>query len=144
MADRCGHRLLHGYVRMQSLPIVEALDQIADQVPLDDPVTVRLEGLRVLVTVTVGPIGGAADGRPAAIITASAESVAPLELKRIHRKLLEKATTMPVKARTLILAAGYKDNTFSRRMVSELVRAGLLIRDLDNRYALPTARPGAA
>jgi hypothetical protein len=52
-------------------------------------------------------------------------------LRRVHRKLLEKATSDPIPTKKLITSAGYAVNTYSRDAVTHLCRAGLLLRTPD-------------
>lgn len=47
-------------------------------------------------------------------------------LRRVHRKILEKATPEPVPTKRLIALAGYAVNAWSRDAVTELCRAGYL------------------
>lgn len=49
-------------------------------------------------------------------------------LRRIHHKLLEKATLEPMATKRLIQLAGYEVNTYSRDAVTFLVRYGYLQR----------------
>lgn len=58
--------------------------------------------------------------------------------RRVHRKILEKATPQPTPAKVLIKLAGYKLNTYARDAITDLVRDGYLIR-LPEGLVLPRA-----
>jgi hypothetical protein len=75
---------------------------------------------------------------------APAESPAPPpKLRRIHHRLLAKASATPVPAKKLIALAGYCVNTYSRDAVTQLCRAGLLLRTPDG-IRLPPGSQDAA
>ena len=52
-------------------------------------------------------------------------------LRRIHRKLLEKAGADPIPVKKLIALAGYEPNTYGREAVTYLCRLGYLERTPD-------------
>ena len=127
--------------------VADALALLGKLAEASKPLAVRIAYGEVVASLTVQAVTSTApeNGTPDNLATVwphpgqDNETDTP-EIKPIHRRLLAKANAEhPVKARALILAAGYKVNSNSRGAVTELVRWGYLARDLANRY-LPTQK----
>lgn len=56
---------------------------------------------------------------------------ADVPLRRVHRKILEKAGTVPMPTKQLVRLAGYSVNAWSRDAVTFLCRQGLLVQTPD-------------
>lgn len=67
----------------------------------------------------------------------------PAILTRVHRRLIEHATTAPVTARALVRKAGYKLNSYSRSALTYLCRCGLIVHTPDG-YQLPRPQLGTS
>lgn len=93
--------------------------------------SVRHGGLDLRLTLSIRPIAGSV--QEASYRTALPEDFSPsgAGLRRVHRKLLEKATAEPVPTKKLVHLAGYKENTYARDAVTYLCRLGLLVRTPD-------------
>jgi hypothetical protein len=97
--------------------------------PEDDLRRRLLEALAHLLPELIEPVVVPVPARPVADPPAAA-APAP-KLRRIHRQLLAKASATPVPTKKLIALAGYPVNTYSRDAVTQLCRAGLLVRTPD-------------
>ena len=66
-----------------------------------------------------------------------------LKLRRIHRCLLTAAGPGPIPAKKLISLTGYPVNTYSRSAITQLCRAGLLVRTADGVHLPPGSQEPA-
>lgn len=124
--------------------LVAKLEKHLGRAPLEDlPAEAIRAGRRFRVRVVVEEIEPVATTKAAPIQPRPTKGAA-FELKEIHRKLLEKATVEPAKARTLIARTPYKYNSNSRQALTDLVREGHLLRDTNDRYYLPAPPATAA
>jgi hypothetical protein len=99
----------------------------APPMPEDDDLRQRLlEALAPLLPRLIQPVVQPKTVQPQA-------NAAPdhFKLRRIHQRLLAVAKPIPLPAKKLISLAGYSVNTYSRQAVTQLCRAGLLIRTAD-------------
>lgn len=66
---------------------------------------------------------------------------APTKITALHRKILAAVTSTPQTSRRIINATELKYNSYSRRALTALLRAGLVIRGMDGLYRLPPQQP---
>lgn len=126
--------LVRSYLHAASAVLQAQLGGAAPRVSA--PVTISSQDGRYRVEITVTEV----TARPPFQIPPRPEADRPpLVMKDLHRRLLAAATAEPVKARTLVARTPYAYNSNTRQALTDLCRAGLLVRDSANRYSKPAA-----
>lgn len=149
MSDRVNARLLAAHLKPKAQRLLKHVEDLAGgEALLPDQsaeVVVASEDYELRLTVCRrhrGLFTPPADEAPVAVPHHNGKSAAVPSgngLKRIHRKIVEKATDTPVPAKALLKAAGYEANTYGRDAITYLTRAGILQRTPDGIRLPPVA-----